>query len=179
MKKCFFFFAMFLMSVCSFAQTKAANDFDPVREHVAITASYTRNLNAKSYVKELKLVNFSSLDLLPAGFGLREVTYADNGQNYDLVAGDGLYTSVEKFEITPRQAVNPVGVSVPVLSSIVVDNAFQHDNELAKGEYGRKIIIKCNLRKCGCPCKTFTCNACIWWGWSCWALDECSITVEL
>ncbi len=167
------------MSMCSFAQAITANDFDPIREHVAITASYTRNLNSKSFVKELKLENFSKLALLPEGFGLREVTYADNGQNDDLVAGDGLYTSVEKFEITAKQASNRIGVSVPVLRNIVVDNAFQHDDELKKGDYSRKIIIKCNFHKCGCPCKTFTCRACEWWGWSCWTMDECTITVEI
>ena len=179
MKKCFFLVGLLIMSVCSLSQKQLPNDFDPIRQHVAITASYTRNLNAKSFVKELKLVNFSDLALLPLGFGLREVTYTDNGQNYDLIAGDGLYTSVEKFEITPKQAANPVGVSVPVMQNIVVDNAFQHENELGKGEYGRKIIIKCNFYKCGCPCKTFTCRACEWWGWSCWAMDDCSVTFEL
>ena len=75
------------MTVCSFAQTEAENDFDPVRQHVAITAFIYPKPGCKIFVKELKLVNFSTLALLPEGFGLRGVTYADNGRNYDLVPG--------------------------------------------------------------------------------------------
>jgi hypothetical protein len=178
MKKCILFLAALYMSFCSFAQTDVDNDFDLIRQHVAFSGSFTRNLNEKVYVKELILVNYSKMKILPEGFGLKEVTYADNGKGYDLVKGDGIYTSVDRFEITPKQAGNTIGVSVPVSDQIVVDHSFKHHEDLNNGLNRLKIKVTCDFYKCGCPCKTFTCNACIWWGWSCWAMGNCSVTVE-
>ncbi|MBI3139534.1 MAG: hypothetical protein HYZ15_13240 [Sphingobacteriales bacterium] len=179
MKKCLFLLGVLFISATSFSQGTKTIESDAFGENVAITASFTRNLDAKTFVKEIKLVSFSASYALPLGFGLKEINYSDNGKLYDLVAGDGIYTSVDRYEITDKQASNPVGVSVPVLQQIVVDASFKHDDQLAKGEYSGKIKIKCRVYKCGCPCNTFTCGACILFGWSCIAVEWCEIDFEL
>lgn len=167
-----------LLTVFSYAQDTKDPDFTGFRENVAMNGTFTRNLDAKTYVKEIKLVNFSATYKLPPGFGIKGVTVADDGQHYDLVAGDGIYTSVEKYEITEKQANNPVGVSVPVTDKVIVDQSFKQDEKLKEVMNDFKIKIKCRFSKCGCPCQTFTCNACIWFGWSCIAVEYCEVEVE-
>lgn len=175
MKKTFFLLGILLTGFLSIAQQETEYEADAFSRHVALTDAYTRNLDSKSFVKEIKLVNFSGLALLPEGFGIKDDSFADNGKGYDLKAGDGIYTSLDRYEITKSQAGHPAGARVQVLKNIIADQSFAHDDKLAKGAYTGKFVIKCHFYKCGCPCATFTCNVCIWWGWSCIAMDECHI----
>ncbi len=178
MKKCLFLWGVLFLTGFSYAQDSKDPDFTRFRENVAIYGTFTRNLDAKTYVKEIKLVSFSADYKLPEGFGIKGVTVSDDGRQYDLVAGDGIYTSVEKYEITEKQAGNPVGVSVPVTDKIIVDLSFKQEVQLNEVVNDFKIKIKCKFSKCGCPCQTFTCYACIHYGWSCIAVEYCEVEVE-
>lgn len=172
-----FILGFLLSGVLSFAQvdTDPGPGPDQFSRHVALTGAFTRNIDGKYFVKEVRLENYSTLSLLPSGIGLKDGNFADNGQGYDLKAGDGIYTSQEKYEITKSQKGNPVGVSVLVMNKIIADQVFEHDDVLSSVSATGKFIIKCHFYKCGCPCVNFTCNVCQWWGWSCIAMDECHI----
>ena len=151
--------------------------FKKFQEQVAFVDAYTRNLDANSYVREMKLVEFSSKGGLPKGVGFAGMAFGDEGKNNDQVAGDGIYTSTEKYGITTHQEANAVGERKSVLSKIYVDNNFKFDSELKKGGYVEKITVKCRIIRCGCPCKTFTCNACEWFGWSCLTWEWCEVEI--
>lgn len=179
MKKCIIVLLLACSSLLSTAQALTDSEFQLFKESVAVMGTYTRNLNGKAFVKEIRLVNFSSQLKMPVGYGLKGEVLADNGKGYDLKAGDGIYTSIGTYPITGKQAANAVGISVPVMQKVVVDQGFKYENDLDSRMTMDKIKIKvkCNIRFCGCPCQTFTCNACEWFGWSCITFDWCEVEV--
>lgn len=179
MKKCFFVLLFAFSSLLSMAQALTDPEFQIFKESVAITGTFTRNLNGKAFVKEIRFVNFSPAFKMPVGYGIKGEALADNGKGYDLKAGDGIYTSVVTYPVTSRQAANPVGVSVPVLQKVVVDEGFKYEEQLDSRMVTEriKIKVKCHFNFCGCPCPTFTCNACEWFGWSCVSFEWCEVEV--
>jgi hypothetical protein len=115
---------------------------------------------------------------MPAGFGLNGIVLTDNGLGYDLVKGDGIFTSDEMFTVTPERSRTISN------NYTVFDERFVHTEDLrSSGESGSEVSgpgIKCKIRKCGCPCRAgYSCRACEWWGWQCLELYDCEVSISL
>ncbi|MFT5862558.1 MAG: hypothetical protein ACI828_001207 [Flavobacteriales bacterium] len=116
----------------------------------------------------LELVNFNdSRKLLPA-YRINGVEYSDNGKFNDIVAGDGVFTSVTTHRVKgSAEALSARGAK---------SNAFAYTQELLsfrKGIYAssqRGIGLSCKIRLVTCPETT--------WYNSCWPMSSPCQCVE-
>ncbi|MFZ1527418.1 MAG: hypothetical protein WAT19_01625 [Ferruginibacter sp.] len=165
-----FLFAFF--GITAFAQSDIS--FDYIKKSVAITKTAAREISKTEYVVELTLTDYAGTQKLPTGFGLKNAVFVDDGIGNDLKAGDGVYTSKEKFlfKTASRQDLEK--------NTVYFDESFSYIAKIGtdKSLIG-KIKFSCKFTKCGCPCSDGgTCPACTWWGHSCWIISECEIGIE-
>ena len=111
---------------------------------------------------QLKIVSFNNLVLLKNQYFIDGVAYTDDGKFNDLVAGDGLYTSVNKLsyksDLDRTDVVN-------------FNEVFKYQDELYKymhdaGDVAEKtsVSLSCKIRIARCPETN-------WWN-SCWPLES-------
>jgi hypothetical protein len=105
MKKLTYIIAALIVSIstlsCSknnnFTEEPQINQTDFMKKNVAFTDARVRSLNESSFVKELVLTNFSDINLMPTSLVFKEYGYTDDGTHNDVIANDGIYTSVTQF----------------------------------------------------------------------------------
>ena len=146
-----------------------------LRENIALSNITGRAISAQDFVYEMKVTDFKKTIPLPEGFGLNGKVFSDNGQGFDLVKGDGIYTSHESYRMDASN------VKVRQQPQTVFDESFKHKSSLRQGGSSTDVSgpgISCKIRKCGCPCSNGnTCPACEWWGWQCLQLYDCVVTI--
>ncbi len=148
-----------------------------IRENVAFTSIKGRSVSVENFVYEIKVTDFNKSISMPVGFGLNGIVFSDDGLGNDLVKGDGVYTSREQVKATEGNA------RVLERSYSFHDESFKYTAAFRQaGESGGTEVsgpgIKCKFRKCGCPCRSgYTCRACEWWGWQCWEVYDCEISL--
>ncbi|MFN7118092.1 MAG: hypothetical protein ACK4TA_14925 [Saprospiraceae bacterium] len=144
------------------------------------------SLNQEEYVRELVFVSFSDDAQMPAIIAFDGVAFSDNGEQMDRVAGDGIYTSVEKFKHDARIPFLADQMLRSVMENPIVDPTFKHSKALA--DYSAAYTLRANevqsrILEVTCPIK-FGTNGCRaeQWGWCsncCFSIDfdNCTVTV--
>lgn len=172
---------LFMLGLCNaFGQSDAITHADALasqthlENHVAITKTTKRVVTKTEYVLEITLKDYSGSSSLPGGFGSGEKVYADDGRQYDLIGGDGIYTTKDKYPFKTAERTNLES------NKVIFDPNFQHKTQVdTDPNLQAKVKITCKFVKVGCPPPNGgNCPACRMWGWSCWELQSCDIGVE-
>ena len=134
-------------------------DFDQIR---------SRSAQGKQALT-ITIVNFDErFKLLPA-YRIDGIEYCDNGQYNDVVPGDGIFTSVKKFDVTVGKSATGLEVSTGT------DFKFEKEMQALLGTEFR------NHReteiKFSCKVRTVTCPETNWWN-SCWPLSSPCTCIE-
>lgn len=125
-----------------------------------------------AYTLELK--NFNEKYQLNDTYKIDDIEYTDNGQNNDLIANDGIYTSVELFEITSKSSKN-ISVKIAYSEDFKYKDQIRNytkeflasNKELQENAgIGIGVSITCDIVTRPCPQTT--------WYNSCWFTDECT-----
>ena len=166
MKKYICILGLLLFSTSLFAQ-KESNEWteEYIKHNIAFTNITARVISSDLYVCEIRVTDYSKSLPMPDGFGLNKVTFSDNGEGNDLVKGDGVYSSMDPIKFLNGKPD-------------VLTKGYNIFDENYKGKFQTGVSTEgfgCKIRKCGCPCPTYTCRACEWWGWSCMELYDCEI----
>lgn len=170
---------MMLSFFCVAASAQKVQQRDITQEYlqqnIAFTKIAAKGVSSTTYATEITLTDFSKTSSLPTGFGFKGQVFGDDGQGYDKIRGDGVYTSKSLSKFTNGY------VESKVSNQIFYDESFSFKDEVQKDEsLAGKVKIGCKFKKCGCPCTSGgTCIACTSWGWSCWEITECEITLEI
>lgn len=102
-----------------------------VKENLSFYDVRVRSLSEESYVVEILMVNFSNQpSKLSESFSFQNSVYSDNGKGNDLVAHDGLYTSVEEVNHDRRIPHDRAKTHYSVMKNPVVDSAFKYRSNI-------------------------------------------------
>lgn len=158
------------------------------QKNVSFFDARIRSVDEENYVRELYFANFSEEDLRVSNTYYDGVQYSDLGTGNDLIANDGIFTSVDKFQHDDRIKYDERNLIKSVLEKPVVSPNFVQNEKLGElestyeyrnlpGQVQTRIFeITCDITWTGGGCR-----ACDWWGGShcdwCFSLDGCSVTV--
>jgi len=158
------------------------------QKNVSFFDARTRSIDEENYLQELYFANFSDEDLRINNTYFDGVQYSDLGVGNDLVANDGIFTSVDVFQHNERIQYDERNPIKSVLEKPVVSPNFTQDEKLAElestyeyrnlpGQVQTRIFeVTCDITWTGGGCR-----ACDWWGGShcnwCFSLSNCSVTV--
>ena len=157
---------LIILSINLFAQERNKEWTEEYIQHnIAFTNIKARVITSDFYICEITVTDLSKSLPMPMGFGLNGQTFADNGVGNDLVRGDGVYSSTDQIKFLKVQP------EILAKRYKIFDENYQGKSQTGVSSDG----FGCKIRKCGCPCPTYTCRACEWWGWSCLELYDCEI----
>lgn len=164
--------ALLFMSglINAFPQSQPINSQSYFEQNIAVINMKARVISKTEYVVEIKLKDYSDLNAFPAGFGSEEKIYADDGKDYDLVGGDHIFTTKQKYVFKTGDR------SVLESNLVLYDPNFQYKTQLENDtEVQNRTLSACKFIRVGCPpVSGNNCPACRWWGWSCWQLLPCA-----
>ncbi|NNF76009.1 MAG: hypothetical protein HKN00_12535 [Flavobacteriaceae bacterium] len=131
------------------------------------------NLNSKSnsgkQVITIEIINFDSrYKLLPA-YLINGIEYCDNGEYNDEIAGDGIFSSVNKYEITLEKSSNGI--------EFIQGPKFKYNSEMQAYIASKYGGTKDTGIKFGCKMRTIPCPNTNWWN-SCWPLSSPCTCIE-
>jgi hypothetical protein len=170
MKKIILCLTLVLSVAIGFSQTKSNDSYSEkaLNEDLEFSKIEAKVLKNGAYYIELTLVNYSKTEKLPIGFGFDNKIFGDDGQGNDLKAGDGIYSSKEEliFKNGPPE-------------SLVKDFSIVGANFNQKNMQSKRAGIGCKFVKIPCPTPSNynSCYACDHWGWPCFELTECEISI--
>lgn len=162
------------------------------KENMSIFDARVRTLNETSFVKELYLANFSDKSWDRDQIGFDNIAFQDNGEGNDLVANDGIFTSIKKFNFNDKITYRKDVKTLSVMDVIVISPEFKYSRKLKdlKNNYeiqsisrldnnfaaksGPKASIKCDVDLCNSGCLADA----IWDGFGCICVSNCSVSVE-
>ena len=158
------------------------------QRNVSFFDARIRSIDEENYVRELYFANFSEEDLRVNNTYFDGVQYSDLGTENDLIANDGIFTSIDKFQHDNRIQYDEHNLIKSVLEKPVVSPNFVQKAKLRELEstYAyRNLPGQVQLRFFEITCDiTWTgggCRACDWWGGAhcdwCFSLDDCSVTI--
>lgn len=159
----------------------AVDDENYVKSNIAVTKFKLLGVNARQYVKCIETVNFFEADKKLRFLVIDNISFADNGLKYDLVADDGILTSTEVFTYAAGTRAIPTGMyqNTSGHDSFVFDESFAHYEKT--GSFN-KLIIGCKFKWVPCsqmtnPAQQFLCN---WAGWprGSFTISECEVKWE-
>lgn len=173
------FFLGFFMLLGAGDATAQSN----LSKNASLVNARVRSLNSTTYVREIIFVDFSKAAPEPV-IGWDQDVFGDEGKDNDQVAGDGVYTSKNKYShsaAVPYQSGKPVR---SVIDGPVVDGQFLYSSDLDKyiGENqvqyrgGPTGHIEIELVRCMCPSEC-TCYACEW-GITNWCLALTKVVIK-
>ena len=119
------------------------------KENMSIFDARVRTLNETTFVKELYLANFSNKSWDRNQIGFDNLVFQDNGEGNDLVANDGIFTSIKAFNFNDKISYDKNDEILSVMNTSVVSPDFRHTDKL--NELKSKHNIKKHSFKC---CKT-------------------------
>lgn len=117
---------MLMLSGFAFGQTLENSAALVIKEDLPV---------GKQFAKQIHLKNFDSKLKIEKLLGINGNEFTDDGQNNDLTAGDGIYTSVAVYDKTTNDSA---------IGGVLISDEFQYSNEL----FGTsKFSIKCKIRR--------------------------------
>ncbi len=157
----------------SVQKSATANYLDRMLRSTAIVQFMSEDNESDSMIVHLQFFIYDQLESLPTNIIVDNVRYSDDGRGNDRVAGDGIYSSLEKYRTTYDEK-----------SYVHTAEDFVFDDELAEdfSAIGGGIAIACDIGTAECPetswlntcwplsspctCVTFSnCHAEISFGW--------------
>jgi hypothetical protein len=171
------------------ATVTAFNETESVSDDFSTSTSIfdvrARSVSEANYVQEVHLVSFGNYEIAEDGFILSDMLYKDDGQDLDLISGDGLYTAV---------ALRKYSKDVPFIQNVevrsllekpIVAANFQYEGELKelletnslRNSDGAKtdITITCKIDIVPCPNEHWWDTS--WFGEPCLEIKECKFTI--
>jgi hypothetical protein len=117
-----------------------------VKRNIALTKFKMLGVSAKQYAKCVESVNYQDPVRKLKAIVIDKTEYADDGENYDRVANDGIMTSTTLFFYSDGQTVAAPGQYLEAKKNVIVhDLQFEHLQSLrsAEGKFG--ITIACDV----------------------------------
>ena len=132
------------------AQSDEEEDYgNYCRENIALTQFRLLGVDEVSYAKCVSSENFLEPGRRLPTVNIDGTLYVDDGTKNDLVAGDGVMTSVDRYKYeSASQHIQPGQYQPTGPDNYVVDEAFRHSEKV--GEAGRGLIISCRFRWVRC-----------------------------
>jgi hypothetical protein len=129
--------------------------------------------NGSTVALTIELFNFNKSYVLQSQYIIEDVEYYDNGQSNDLVAGDGIYTSVKSFERSQlsNQSQLKIATSEMFKYSDQLSNIIKKKYKSGARTQGVGVTCKVDLR----PCSG-------WWSWcgcDCVYIHDCELEVSI
>ena len=102
------------------------------KENIVLLDAKVRGINLTKHIREITLIDFSDHDFgdIKKRIVFEGLRFEDEGINHDLVAHDGIYTSIEVFNNGNKFSSLQSGGSERVLSNPIVDFQFKHQISL-------------------------------------------------
>ena len=122
-----------LVAYQSHAQTDDTPDYEAYsRAHMALTNFKMLGINTNQFAKCVESVNYLDPSNRHKLVIIEGVQFADDGNNYDLKANDGILTSVQLSDYTKESKRIPAGIYQPVKNNaIVYDAIFLHADKVS------------------------------------------------
>lgn len=162
---------------------EAKNSFNA---NVSVFDVRARTVNETSYAHEIYLLSFADYKITEDGFILSDMLYKDDGQDLDIVAGDGLYTAATLREFSEDVPfIKDIKIR-SLLEKPIISDGFSYETELretleiyplrtsslAKAD----VTIKCKVKITECPNEHWWDTS--WFGEPCLSISDCSITIR-
>jgi hypothetical protein len=134
------------LSAAVHAQDVNADGEMYIKRNIALTNFKFLGVNARQYAKCVESVNYLEQEKRLSYSVINKIEYADDGENYDLVAGDGIMTSTSLFEYTSGQTVIPPRqYATPKQDVLVHDVQNEHLQRTGAVQSKFKITIACDV----------------------------------
>jgi restriction endonuclease S subunit len=155
-----------------------------LQENIAVYDARIRSLSEDAFVREVYLKNFSDKSWDKTSIGFTGYLFEDNGKGNDLIANDGIYTSVEIFIYDDVIKYDENMDIRSVMSKPIVSPDFIQEEALQ--DYSTKYDVRPQSLKAGgtatLTCKVKICSTgCIadwiWDGFGCICVSDCSATI--
>ena len=161
------------------------------KKNMSIFDARVRTLNETSFVKELYLANFSDKSWDRNEIGFENIVFQDNGEGNDLVANDGIFTSIDEFNFNEKISYNKNIEILSVMNTSIVSPEFRYLDKLNDLKLKYKIkkywSVDDSFTTSKDPVGTITCDVeicssgCIadwiWDGFGCICVSNCSVTI--
>lgn len=124
-----------------------------IKKNIVLTNLKVLGVNTRQYARCVETVNYLDSDKKLRLAEIKGVQFADNGKGNDLVANDGILTSVDLFMYEQGAAIIPPGEYWPVKEDVLIyDPEFAHEDRLNETttEAILKIKVKCTLEWVKC-----------------------------
>lgn len=170
------------LSIISFSQDGSGDDLETyVKANIAISKFKILGVNQKQYAKCLETENYLEPEKKLKFLIIDKTSFADDGNGYDLTAGDGILTSNELFSYTGNSYVLQGSYKEsPDHDAILADEQFAHHASKGLAEK-LKITIGCKLKWVTCNEMSYwqavACNA-MGWPHGGFRLTECEFKIE-
>ncbi|MBT8232139.1 MAG: hypothetical protein HKO66_14700 [Saprospiraceae bacterium] len=136
-----------------------------IQENYTLSELSVRSLNASKYVRQIKMTDYSK-SLGIQKFAFLDEAFSDEGAGNDLVANDGIFTSIESYDhnsnVKYQGHLNPIIVS----NYLFYTEDFLHKEELKSmngDKDGKGVSVEVEGEICFCGCERCSCLACKWW----------------
>ncbi|TRX71021.1 hypothetical protein [Carboxylicivirga sp. M1479] len=154
------------------------------KENIAIFDARIRTIDENTFVREVYLKNFSSEPWDKTSIGFTGYLFEDNGKGNDIIANDGLYTSVEmfvfddKFEFNEDIDILSIMEKPIITSDFIQTKALQkfsngYSERTQKLKAGGTATITCDVKVVSTGCIADW----IWDGFGCIEFSNCSVTI--
>lgn len=152
--------AILILSVATnaLAQKKSS---EYINENFVFFGAKAMRVNGAVYRREITAKDFKTNDnSIVEGFALGDEMYIDNGENNDKKANDGIYTSVDTYQIK-----NEINDTITLSDILVFGTNFKFEKELerylSENRLNEKTVVKykCDISSCTCAeCSCIACN---------------------
>lgn len=134
MKSIYYFFALAIILIFSSCTDDSSEITDAgLSDSISITFLDRQNIfDTESTVRRLSIINYNSTKTLNNALTVNGERFLDNGQGYDLIANDNIFTSVELRD--------PIKSS-PLVGQTVISNDFAFYDEIPE-ERQKKVKFK-------------------------------------
>ncbi|MBK7562506.1 MAG: hypothetical protein IPP43_04860 [Chitinophagaceae bacterium] len=142
-----------LVTYQSYSQADGTPDYEEYsRAHMALTNFKMLGINKNQFAKCVESVNYLDPSKRHRLTIIEGVQFADDGKNFDLIANDGIMTSVQLSDYTKESVVLPTGIYLPVMNNtIVYDSHFLHVDQISgKSQQPEGFSISCKLNWVKC-----------------------------
>lgn len=170
------------LSFQAFSQNDIGDDMESYwKKNIAISKFKILGVNQKQYAKCLETENYFEPDKNLKFLLLDKTSFADDGQGYDLKAGDGILTSNQLFAYTSNSYVLQGSYQAsPDHDAILADEQFAHQTNNGLAEKF-KIIFSCKFKWVPCSEMSYwqaiACNA-MGWPHGSFRITECELKIE-
>lgn len=184
MKNLFKGYYLVLLSILVLASS-CSNEGDITKESLDDFGSSVAIINTNDISKQdlsnipitVALINFNSNYMLEDKYKINDIEYSDNGLFNDEVAGDGIYTSVEKFDLSKsNNSLNIKNSDAFVGSNFAyleeLKSWLNTDNNVDTYAKGPRPTASITV-SVGCDIVTRPCPQTTWYN-TCWFSNECT-----